>query len=244
MNNPGQNSSISYERWVSFVFLAIVLLCIAAAGISLRSWMLDAQKVPVKYIQILGKTQYVSHDTLAEFIRQTHDGSFFAQDVNTIYESLLEQPWVYQASVRKKWPDTLQVFVVEQVPVANWNGDQLLNAQGTAFSGNLQLEQLPSMFGPNGAEQTALTGLNAMSSLLVQHELVIESLLLTERFAWQVELKNGIKINLGRQDFIERVQRFVNLYPLLLEQNKQIEYVDLRYDTGAAVRFVEETTSV
>jgi len=244
MTSVSQDSSIGYERWVSLIFLTCVLVSFAVGGMSLRSWMLDAQKVPVRHIQILGKTEYVQRETLVEFIRESHTGSFFALDVNAIYESLLEQPWVYQASVRKKWPDTLQVFVVEQIPVANWNGDQLINSEGSAFSGNIQLEKLPSMYGPNGAEQTALTGLNAMSSLLTQHDLVIDSLLLTERFAWQVELNNGIRINLGRQDFIERVQRFVNLYPLLLEQNKSIEYVDLRYDTGAAVRFVEKSTSI
>ena len=197
MTSVGQDSSIGYERWVSLIFLTCVLVSFAVGGMSLRSWMLDAQKVPVRHIQILGKTEYVQPETLVEFIRESHTGSFFALDVNAIYESLLEQPWVYQASVRKKWPDTLQVFVVEQIPVANWNGDQLINSEGSAFSGNIQLAKLPSMYGPNGAEQTALTGLNAMSSLLTQHDLVIDSLLLTERFAWQVELNNGIRINLG-----------------------------------------------
>jgi cell division protein FtsQ len=58
---------------------------------------------------------------------------------------------------------------------------------------------------------------------------------LSERFAWQVQLNNGIKLNLGRQEFINRLQRFINLYPLLQQDERDINYVDLRYDTGMAV---------
>ena len=48
-------------------------------------------------------------------------------------------------------------------------------------------------------------------------------------------INNGIKLNLGRTEFINRLQRFVDLLPLILQQEKQVDYVDLRYDTGLAV---------
>ncbi|MGL5697786.1 MAG: cell division protein FtsQ/DivIB, partial [Kluyvera sp.] len=45
--------------------------------------------------------------------------------------------------------------------------------------------------------------------------------------------------NLGRGDTIKRLARFVELYPVLQQQaqtdGKRISYVDLRYDSGAAV---------
>lgn len=152
-----------------------------------------------------------------------------------MHRQVVSQPWIYQASVRKKWPNTLQVFVVEQDPVAYWNNDLLLNAQGQPFAGKVKLTNLPELYGPNGAEKTALSGLNSMRLLLKNQNMDVKSLILTERFAWQVILDNGIQLNLGRQEFINRLQRFVNLYPLLERQGKPIKYVDLRYDTGAAV---------
>lgn len=52
-------------------------------------------------------------------------------------------------------------------------------------------------------------------------------------------LTNGIKLNLGRGDTMKRLARFVELYPVLQQQaqtdGKRISYVDLRYDSGAAV---------
>ncbi len=55
----------------------------------------------------------------------------------------------------------------------------------------------------------------------------------------QLTLNNDIKLNLGRGDTMKRLARFVELYPVLQQQaqtdGKRISYVDLRYDSGAAV---------
>jgi cell division protein FtsQ len=74
-----------------------------------------------------------------------------------------------------------------------------------------------------------------MQMILSTGTLTVKNLVLSERFAWQVQLNNGIKLNLGRQEFINRLQRFINLYPLLQQDERDINYVDLRYDTGMAV---------
>jgi cell division protein FtsQ len=84
---------------------------------------------------------------------------------------------------------------------------------------------------------TALEGYRAMQGLLQLSGLKIDELLLSERFAWDLKLDNGIKLRLGRSEFIDRLQRFVDLYPIL--QTKPVDYVDLRYDTGLAVGWKE-----
>ena len=62
---------------------------------------------------------------------------------------------------------------------------------------------------------------------------------MTARRSWQLTLNNDIKLNLGRGDTMKRLARFVELYPVLQQQaqtdGKRISYVDLRYDSGAAV---------
>ena len=222
-------------RSFGLAFLLAVCFGLALGGLQLWQWMMDAQKTPIHQIQITGKTEYIDEALLSEVIRAQNKASFFALNIDDVHQQVVSQPWIYQASVRKKWPNTLQVFVVEQDPVAHWNNDLLINAQGQPFAGKVKLADLPELYGPNGAEKTALSGLNSMRLLLKSQGMDVKSLILTERFAWQVTLDNGIQLNLGRQEFINRLQRFVNLYPLLERQGKPIKYVDLRYDTGAAV---------
>ena len=79
-----------------------------------------------------------------------------------------------------------------------------------------------------------------MQHLLDLHKFQISELVLSERYAWQVWLEKGIHLNLGRADKMKRVQRFVDLYPLLSEYgDKQVARVDLRYDIGLAVSWLE-----
>jgi len=223
------------SRSFGLAFLIAVCVGLIFGGLQLWQWMMDEQKTPIQQIQVTGNIKYIDEAVLTALIRAQNKASFFALNIDDVHRQVVSQPWIYQASVRKKWPNTLQVFVVEQDPVAYWNNDLLLNAQGQPFAGKVKLTNLPELYGPNGAEKTALSGLNSMRLLLKNQNMDVKSLILTERFAWQVILDNGIQLNLGRQEFINRLQRFVNLYPLLERQGKPIKYVDLRYDTGAAV---------
>lgn len=75
--------------------------------------------------------------------------------------------------------------------------------------------------------------------VLAKDKFTLKEAAMTARRSWQLTLNNGIKLNLGRGDTMKRLARFVELYPVLQQQaqtdGKRISYVDLRYDSGAAV---------
>ena len=229
--------------WGGIAFLAVLVVMLGIGGVHTYNWMHDEQQAPVQVIDFSGQFEQLDVLRLERLIRQSQPGSFFALDVNVIHQLLEEQAWVYRASVRKQWPNRLKVYLVEQTPVARWNEDLMLNPYGESFNAEGKQLGLPRLFGPGGSEKTALEGFNAMQKLLRSRQLEVAELSLSERFAWQVQLKNGIEINLGRQEFIDRLQRFVDVYPLLSEQPKAVSYVDLRYDTGLAVGWQNESDS-
>ncbi len=221
--------------WGGVAFLALVLFGLVYGGMKANQYLYDEQQMPVQVIDFSGDYQYIDIAKLERLIRKAQPGSFFALDVNDVFELVEEQAWVYRASVRKKWPNTLKIYLVEQQPIAKWNEDLLLNPYGDTFNNEGIMLDLPRLYGPGGSEKTALEGYNAMHALIATTDMAIDELSLSERFAWQVRLKNGIKLNLGRQEFIDRLQRFIDVYPLLARQEKAVKYVDLRYDTGVAV---------
>lgn len=229
--------------WGGIAFLAVLVVMLGIGGVHTYNWMQDEQQAPVQVIDFSGQFEQLDVLRLERLIRQSQPGSFFALDVNVIHQLLEDQAWVYRASVRKQWPNRLKVYLVEQTPVARWNEDLMLNPYGESFNTEGKQLGLPRLFGPGGSEKTALEGFNAMQKLLRSRQLEVAELSLSERFAWQVQLKNGIEINLGRQEFIDRLQRFVDVYPLLSEQPKAVSYVDLRYDTGLAVGWQNESDS-
>ena len=82
--------------------------------------------------------------------------------------------------------------------------------------------------------------------MLDYKSLTIDELVLTERFSWQLTLDDGVTLNLGREERVERIQRFMDSYAMIKaklkvkiitqkDKNQAVDYIDLRYDTGLAV---------
>ncbi len=221
---------------VGLAFLVMVLLLVAIMANAVMSWLENKQQVPLQKVIVSGEISHITQADIERAVRQSQPYSFFNISVDKAHSDIEELAWVYQASVRKEWPDTLKVYVIEQRAVASWNGDMLMNPYGGTFApGQASVAGLPVLFGPGGSELAALQGFNAMQGLLRNTGLKITELFLSERYAWNVELNNGVKLRLGRTEFIDRLQRFIDIYPLLLRNEKQVDYVDLRYDTGLAV---------
>ena len=184
-------------------------------------------------------------------------GNFFQVDVNEVQRHVLTLPWVYSVAVRKQWPNELKIYVVDQNPVALWNGDFLINQGGQVFQADIERinHDLPNFFGPEGSELVALKNYRDLNELLDFKALRIDELVLSERFSWQLTLNDGVTLNLGREERVERIQRFMDVYPIIKaqlkakiitekQQNQAVDYIDLRYDTGLAVgwKTVEKIT--
>ena len=68
----------------------------------------------------------------------------------------------------------------------------------------------------------------------------IEQLATDERGQIEAVLGGGARLLLGSDDFLARMRRFVGLYRReLASRARDVERVDLRYATGAAVAFGE-----
>jgi cell division protein FtsQ len=236
---------------VGLSVFALVIMALMFGAYKSYSWLQDEQRLPVQSIVLSGDIKMLDPEHLERLIRQQNTGSFFAIDVNEVHQLVEQQAWVYSASIRKRWPSSLYIHVVEQQAVARWNDDLLLNKYGDSFDGmgvsegtkrdeaQQALNDLVKLFGPGGSEKTALTGYTNMRRLLRSSNESVAQLSLNERFAWTVRLKSGITLNIGRQEYIKRLQRFIDVYPLLQKEKKAINYIDLRYDTGLAVGWAD-----
>jgi cell division protein FtsQ len=232
---------------VGFPIFVLVVVSLIYSGVIAYQWLQDEQRLPVQEIVVSGQLKMLNEGDLQSIVRKRAKGSFFALDVDHVHRLLEELPWVFSASVRKRWPSKLYIHIVEQKAVAKWNDDLLLNRYGDTFEGLLPMQfanntqqqtilaKLPQLFGPGGSEKTALTGYTHMQTLLNVSGQKIAQLSLSERFAWQAKLGNQIMLKLGRQEYINRLQRYIDVYPLLAKEKKAVSYVDLRYDTGLAV---------
>jgi cell division protein FtsQ len=246
---------------LSFGIGLMFFICVLLSLITLSWWLtqhfIGQESAPVTSIIISGEMPYSKRSDIIAAIDNVDMGNFFQVDVNEVQKSVLTLPWVYSVAVRKQWPNELKIYVVDQRPVALWNGEFLINQQGNVFQANIDRinHYLPSFFGPEGSEALALENYINISSLLDFQSLAIDELVLSERFSWLLTLDDGVTLNLGREERVERIQRFMDVYPIIKAQlkvkknakkqlNQAVDYIDLRYDTGLAVGWkrIENTT--
>src|SRR5690606_40413741 len=72
------------------------------------------------------------HDAFPILLPHARDG-FFAMRLADAQAAVAALPWVESAEVRKRWPDVVEVHVVEHRPFARWGSDRLSSEQGRLF---------------------------------------------------------------------------------------------------------------
>ncbi|MDA8561540.1 cell division protein FtsQ/DivIB [Gammaproteobacteria bacterium] len=192
----------------------------------------------IKNIQIAG-LKNTNRSEVKYALTPLTQKNFFLVDVVSIKERLMQFSWVSEAYVRRIWPDQIIIKVIEKNPIATWNDLSVLTQSGEVFSPSSNYEiNLPVLLGPDGKQLEVLEFYNKLNKLFFTLKLSISKLELTKDLYWRLTLNNNLKLNIGYQDVVTRVSDFVKIYSKSVESNiEDIDYIDLQYGNGFAVRF-------
>jgi cell division protein FtsQ len=211
-----------------FLF-GLVVLGAALAG---AHWVLRSSLFPVRSIELTTPLEQASRQAVEATLKTR--GNFFAADLAELRASLERLPWVRRASLRRAWPDRIEVALEEHLALARWGNEGLVNVHGERFSGKSDVD-LPLFVGPPGTEGEMARRYARYSELVVPLGSPIERVVLSQRHAWQLTLANGMQLMLGRdaEAAERRLARFVEAYGGEAQAN---HVVDLRYPNGFALR--------
>ncbi|MBT9567451.1 MAG: cell division protein FtsQ/DivIB [Thiobacillus sp.] len=220
------------------------------------NWVAAQDWFALHTIEVKTPTQHVTEAQIRLVVERRVRGTFFTVDLERVRSSLEKLPWVREARVERRWPDTLVVSLVEHVPLARWNDNALVSKTGDVFVAAVN-QSLPRLYGPNGSSGEVVAAFRAYQSALTPLSMTIAELRLSPRRAWRIRLNNDMQLALGREQAGTRLARFVALYPRLFPANPvastAIESgavptqaaadvpmhpvtVDLRYPDGFALR--------
>lgn len=226
--------------------LAMITVLGSAAGLTLMlEWMKDPQQWPVERVNIEGGFRHLQAARLEQVVAPLAESGFFVVDVGELQKHLQALAWVDQVSVRRVWPDELEIEVREQRPVARWGADGFVNERAQVFRPEqaVELDMLPQLSGPDGYQERVLAMHRSMQTLLQPLQLEVVRLSLDARRAWRVQLSNGLTLEAGRNHPLRRVARFVKVYPAILAGAEgRLLSVDLRYSNGFAARWQAPVT--
>ena len=214
--------------------LALLLVLGAAALYAARQ-----PAFALREVWIGNELKHVTREQIEDVVRREVRGGFFTINLATARAAFERLPWVRGVNVRRQWPARLDVVLEEHEPMARWGTAALVNTHGEVFQAAYDGE-LPLFIGPEGAAREIAIqyryfqrGLAAMGETPVQVQV-------TARRAWQVKLQGGLMLELGRENIEARFSRFVALHDRTIGRlERRIDYVDLRYANGFAVRVPE-----
>ena len=225
------------RRWLSGVLLFAALVAGGGWG---AERLADPRFMPLRVVHIEGDYRYLQRSALERAVAGHVSVGFFSVDVHEVGAAARALGWVDEVRVRRVWPDALRMYVVEQVPMARWGRDSLLNERGEVFApgGDPRPQGLAQLDGPDGSAARVSDALRSMQRLLDPLQLGIRRLELNARGGWSLELDEGLVLKLGNEAAESRLARFVRLYPrLVASRQERPVLVDLRYANGFSVRW-------
>jgi cell division protein FtsQ len=226
-------------RWADFLRLWGLALVIVVVTIVMGSWTLnrlrDPTVMPVRYVEVEGKVRHLDLRRLQQVVYAAEDGNFFTVSLDKVRAEVERLPWVDRVSIRRVWPDTLRVQVVEQQPLARWGKDGLVNVRGEIFrpDGIADFSTLTLLEGEAMDAAEICRAYRKIETLLATTGLELARVRVDARQAWRLWTRDGLELNLGRKQLMYRLTRFVRLYPKLNgEDGVRLKTVDLRYTNG------------
>ncbi len=226
------------------------LLLLAAAALLAWSGAMALQSLPVfplRQVVVATPLEHVSRAQIEQTARSALSGNFFTVNLESAQTAFERMPWVRAASLRRLWPDGLELELEEHRAVARWisqDGEgRLVSRRGDVFMASSP-DPMPAFFGPEGSAPRVLARYLEFSNELATIGLKPVAIRLSAREAWQLKLDDGVVLELGRDQakhpLTARLNRFTSHYAAARTaaggRLQTIGAVDMRYPNGFALK--------
>ena len=238
-------------RWTLALSNGLAVLGALLLVASALAWVVQRPTFHLQAIEVRGDVQRVAPSALRQGVIPRLEGNFFTLDLRQAAEAFEAVPWVRHARVQRVWPNRIRVTLEEHQPAALWSAEdamRLVNTRGEVFEANIGAveDDLPTLAGPEGSASRVLTLHRALGEAAAALGARIDELTLSSRGSWSMKLDNGARIELGRGDdtqVIERTTQFVQTLPQITARYAgALLQADLRHRDGYALRLAGVTT--
>ncbi|MBM4206451.1 MAG: FtsQ-type POTRA domain-containing protein [Gammaproteobacteria bacterium] len=196
------------------------------------------ESLPIRYVRTEGVFQYLSKEEIKQALMPLVTVSIFDADMQRIHATVTQMPWVKSATVERVWPDAIDIKVNERKAFVRWGKDGLLTEHGELFmpSNVDQFNTLILIEGPKQQEAKTLEIMKGVKMALEDQALELAEFKVNNREAWEIKLKSGLEILLGRTGQLKKLERFLQTLAIFgSEKMAAMQLVDCRYPNGFAV---------
>jgi cell division protein FtsQ len=239
--------------WRTAIRRLVVLAVVGSMAYSAAGYVASAEALKVTRISVSGNTR-LSRGEVLSLLDGLRGTNMVTLDLEDFRHRLMASPWVANAAMRRVLPGRVDVFIAERQPMGIGRIGQslyLVDERGDVideFGPNYAELDLPIIDGLTaGAHQTGLLIDDARASLASRLLTSLRAKPELARRVSQVDVTDPrdavlilegdtALVRIGDDQFIERLQTYVDLVPALRERVAGIDYVDMRFDERVYVR--------
>lgn len=216
----------------------LILTLVTIGGVILAYAAWSALDRPIQTIVVSGEPTEAERRRVEESMASAELAGILSTNLAAIEARLREMGWTRDVTVRRHWPDRLEIRLHKVVPVARWGGNDYLAADGQPLQLPDHYADLPSLNAHVSTPQQTMEVYRLLQLFASRQALSITHLTESPQGEWQVGFAGGMRLRLGARDVNARMGRFLRAYAVALkDQPRRIDYVDARYTSGIAVRF-------
>jgi cell division protein FtsQ len=191
-------------------------------------------------------TRYLSREEILENAGVTPQTSLLLLNAEGVRAALKRDPRVAEATVRKFYPDRLEIVIEEREAFARWQRAgkfNLIARDGTVLESDIgsKAADLPLVVGI-GAEKSAAALLDLIERFPSIREVVRAGVLIAER-RWNLRLKNGIDVRLPEEDPALALERLVELDRRKQIMTRDLTVIDLRVPDRVVVGLSDDAAA-
>ncbi len=198
-------------------------------------------------IQLVGAKRLNRRDVL-RIAGITESSTLFLIDADETRARILRNPWIAEATVRKLYPDRLEIIIEEKKPFAIWQNQgmfSIISRDGTVIdqvtSVQVRDSGLPFVVGV-GADKRAEAFLALLNRFPQIRSEVAAAVYVAER-RWNLRLKSGVDVRLPEEDVDVALFRLVSLDREKNLLSRDVTIIDLRSPDRVAVRLSDDATA-
>ncbi|UAJ65129.1 FtsQ-type POTRA domain-containing protein [Candidatus Schneideria nysicola] len=246
------NKTPKYQNRIVILIFFLLVLVVGIYGSTwiIFRWIQPSHNTPSLFKIIVQGGNFTTEDDIRKLLHIRDRNMLMKTDVNIIQNTMLQLPWIKSISVRKKWPNIIKINLIEYIPLVCWNNIYLIDKNGKKFPlsqfSQYKKEKISStiptlyILEEHANEKHIINEYIAISNVLnSSSKIQIKTIHINPCHSWSLILDNNIRLEIGRNNKIYRLKRFIEIYPTILqhayEKKKQISSIDLRYESGLAV---------
>lgn len=231
----------------ALLMLIASVLSLMAVALLGADQLYHPETFQVDQLKIAGQFRYLDPADVEEAVIDKAQGNFFSLDLQSIKADVQALAWVESVDVRREWPDTLVISIVEHRPAMRWGKQKWLSTAGAIIElpESIEAKDVVSLSGSDSQAQRILQQAANWQKALAKQGLELRAVELSDSEAWTLRLYSPVHnaefdLLLGHEEVPQRLERFELIF------NKQFKFsehplkrVDARYPDGLAVEHAQ-----